>query len=580
MESANVTMSRLDSIVKALLHILELLGLVLAIIVVLIVLIGIVRSIWRVTRKEDTLVLPFAGGEPAIPVNRILSEQLSIVEERVRMILEERQKEAANRDGSDSPKAIDVGPLSRPLPEFDAKSANTSKINRFIAEVDTNRPISPVSIGGISFSPESLFAVSNLIRSHVARRTIRGSLDVFGDTSRLAVNVHDAPRLLGKGEASGRQRDAKANENSREARPITVEPVIGQSTRILDLVNDAAFRVVKARLGLTAGTDTWAAYTAFARAYTDHRAFLRSGDTARRDAAIEFYKKAVEADWAYGRAHYNLANLLYDKYSLEANMLAIDHFLVASTSGDKEGRALGYAGLTMAYGQNIQRFRLEPKAEWLIRASSASKNAIRLKDLAETRFAKAWFLQVSERYKEAVDGYKAVLEINDDREETNLEVRSFALNNAGWLYMKRLNDLAKAKESLEEARQLRPNKMIYVNLGELNKLYGNFKAAVDYYERALDLDPLYVNGINELGMVYLAMARAVSEDTEQVRELLSRAYAYHREALAIVSDEDQRNRIHYDFESSRKSSGWSQNDVETWALEAKRLATGESNYRS
>jgi hypothetical protein len=54
-----------DRIVGTLTQVLAILGLLLAIGVLLGFIVGIMRSVWRVARRNDTLVLPFEGDSGA-----------------------------------------------------------------------------------------------------------------------------------------------------------------------------------------------------------------------------------------------------------------------------------------------------------------------------------------------------------------------------------------------------------------------------------------------------------------------------------------------------------------------------------
>ena len=216
-------------------------------------------------------------------------------------------------------------------------------------------------------------------------------------------------------------------------------------------------------------------------------------------------------------------------------------------------------------------FALEPRSEWLVRASGASKRATQLRDVPETRFARAWFLQVSERYDEAIAAYRAVASAAERDDVTAIQVASFALNNTGWILMDRLDDPARARESLAQALALRPNKMIHANLGELGRRAEDFPRAIQMYEAALDLDPLYVNGLNELGIVYLSSAAGASSEGQPSarRASIERAYSYHSEALSLVAEPEQQDRLADRFDQARRASGLSDDEVRTEAERAR-----------
>jgi hypothetical protein len=82
---------------------------------------------------------------------------------------------------------------------------------------------------------------------------------------------------------------------------------------------------------------------------------------------------------------------------------------------------------------------------------------------------------------------------------------------------------------------------------------------------------MYVNGINETGMVYLSMAREAQSAERE--EIIKRAYLKHMEALRVVQDRSEKARLQQTFENFRRKIGFSSADVKTWAEKANRVAS-------
>lgn len=523
------------------LEILELLGLLLATLIVVVTFVEILRSILRVTHGRATLVLPFAGGDKAALINEVLAEQLDEVEKMCRTIHENIRRQ--QRDTPDEIPLVDIGPASRALSEHHLGEHR----DRFIADHPiTGQAIGPITFGGISVPPDLIFSLSYRIRDLVARRTIRGSLYDFGGTTRLAASF---------------TYEEFARAGVRERRPKTEMVVLKRNLelpgQLLNIVDDLAFRIVKLRVSFTSETGSWSAYLAFLEGYVEHIQFLQTGQVVHRDKAIALYSTAVETDPLYRLAHYNLGNLLYNRYLENENRRAINHFEAASQSLDQKVKALALAGVTMAYAQNVHRFGHRP-TPWIELADAASQQAVQLDpDLEETRFARGWAHQIAGRIDEAIDQYALVPNLPGNS-PSERQVKSFALNNRAYLLMTELNDLDGAERLLRQACELYANKMVYANLGEIYKRRGRFKDALDAYAEARKLDPLYANGLNETGMIYIAMAGEARDDSHRVNELLVEADRWHKRALGVVpnSAKNQRQEMSQAFNKALTDNGF------------------------
>ena len=210
--------------------------------------------------------------------------------------------------------------------------------------------------------------------------------------------------------------------------------------------------------------------------------------------------------------------------------------------------------LAACYCQQAHRYgaEIEPAASL---AEDASAKALRLdSELEETRYARAFAVQIRGRLPEAAELYEEVAGLPGDSAEER-QMKSFALNNKGYIQLG-LGNLRAAEESFKRALTCCVNKMAHANLGELCRRQGRFDAALEEYRKALELDPRYVNATNETGMVHIAIA-AAADGVEKKREALARAREWHEHALALVPAREQRSRaeLHHRFEKAYRDSG-------------------------
>jgi tetratricopeptide (TPR) repeat protein len=285
--------------------------------------------------------------------------------------------------------------------------------------------------------------------------------------------------------------------------------------------------------------------------------FLRDGQVSNRERAIEFYQQALVVEPEYALAHYNLGVLLYNRYLEDANALAIEHFQTASKSQEPMLRALSLSGLAMAYGQNKQRFGLED-ASWVSLADAASKDALQIgPDLEEVHFARGWALQIAEQTSEALVSYQRAIDLPEDR-PSDRQIKSFAQNNRAWLYMTKENDLDTAERLFLDAISRFPNKMAHDNLAEIYRRRGEYDRAISEYKEAITLDGRYVNGMNELAVVYLALARRdLDNGATSVQPLVDQAAEWHEKALLFVPETaaHQREQVERVFAEAKKEYG-------------------------
>ena len=122
------------------------------------------------------------------------------------------------------------------------------------------------------------------------------------------------------------------------------------------------------------------------------------------------------------------------------------------------------------------------------------------------------------------------------------------------------------------------NKMTHANLGEIYKSQKKFSDGLEEFSRAITLDPNYVNGYNEMAMVYLAMAKDAREKGESPDELLGQASEGHQKAISLIPDFQNRHRgkVRMRFAQALESYGFDQEAQRMTLLgeEDLRLAVG------
>lgn len=497
---------------------LEVIGAALALLAVILLAAVILRSIGRAILGRATLVLPFRGAERAgLCLNEILAQQLGEIEAAWQAVSRRvREAQAAAKAGNTA-MLVDLG---RSEPDTVLDSAQEILI---LADPMEGQAIGSIGFGPFSFSPDSLFALSYRIRTLLARRTIQGGIDQVGATVRFSTTLI-----------------------SDRGRPTTMVLVrsIERPDQLLELVDDMAFEVVKRRWGLASEAKTWQGYRAFMEGYAHHSRYIRSGNTAEREGAIERYRQSVTIEPDYALAHYNLGSLLYNRFTATDNERSIEHLRKAADAGETLLKALALGVLSRAYCQQVHRYGHE-KTPWMSWAEEASTKAVQLgPDLEEAWLARGFALQLLGKPREAIEAYWRVMALPGDSPE-ELRLKSSAENNRAYIAMTEFGDLKEAEVLFKHALALDPhNKFSYANLGEIYKRQKNYSAALVAFEQAVRLDPRYINGTNEMGMLYIAMAAEARDSgkRKEAEEALKTARHWHDRALSLVPKEEQRHR--------------------------------------
>lgn len=418
-----------------------------------------------------------------------------------------------------------------------------------------------VSIAGVSFSPQHVLAFLRRLPAVVARRVLSGSLLTVADRAILTVTYAERS-LLGKAH-------------------ITRQVSEFHADAWLSSVDDVAFEIAKARIerlrekrsaSLNESTpasasgsysadralveaETWEASRAFLDGYTFHLRHYVSGRASDRDEALRRYEEALTIQPTYTRAAYNRAALAYNRYLPAANTQAMADFELATASEDVRVRALAWAGLAMASCQAIHRFKADPEA-LTAQALEASERAVELDPyLEESRFSRAWAHQTQGDWNEALDHYDTVLETPAEDAAAGRRIKSFALNNAGWIWLdplhRRKNAILKAEQFFWRAVDFYPNKIGYANLAEVARQYKRYDDALGFFDRALGLDDCYVNAWEERAQLEVELAAALAKDEPQrSKDLIGKAVAHHARAKRIAEDETYIEQLEDRFQAS------------------------------
>lgn len=562
--------------------------------------IGFIAALIRVTILGRVLVIPFRGtDERRVEITGLFARRLMEIEERCTQLAREirdlKTRFEAQSDRGLPPEARDDVLASgaalsnavtdssqvEALPAIGAAPRTADELIDDIILLDetasvSNADLGVVSVAGVSFSPQSILALLRALPAIFARRLLSGSIVSFGETTLLSVSYEEG--RLGRHSHAVRRRTEVDGESWQPA------------------IEDVAFALAKGRIGMvrakaghghatqdaplavrvsemadraTVEATSWAAGEAFLNGYVAHIRHYVSGEGADRDRALGCYETAVMAQPGYTRAIYHRATLLYNRYLPGDNDAAIAGFAEAARSDDPRVRALAYAGLAMAYCQSVHRFGRDRK-EVIPLARNASEQSLEAeRDLEEAGVAEAWARQIREDWDGAIDRYDEVADRAGPAAPAR-RIASFALNNAGWIWLKpleeRADSLRHAERRLWLAVRLYPNKVAYGNLAEVARRYHRYDDARALFSRALKLDPSYVNGWNERACLEVEIAAEGSAG--DVGDALTESVAHHRRAVGLTGGDDEyatRLRTEYEAALARHGLLAQAQDEEAWA---------------
>jgi tetratricopeptide (TPR) repeat protein len=142
---------------------------------------------------------------------------------------------------------------------------------------------------------------------------------------------------------------------------------------------------------------------------------------------------------------------------------------------------------------------------------------------------------IARNYTELKDYDKALKAIAKARELKPKDY-SLVIDEANIYYFK--GDKTKFKEKLEEAVQINPNNpVLHFNIGVMKMEQKDTEGAIKSYQKAIELDPKYVDAYNNLGAVILEEAKPIvdqmnnTNDFDKYDELQKQQLAIYRKAL-------------------------------------------------
>ena len=261
-------------------------------------------------------------------------------------------------------------------------------------------------------------------------------------------------------------------------------------------------------------------------------------------------KESCHYDADYALAHYNLGVLTYlPKGNPGANEEARDHFLkateLAKKSNNTRTEGLAWIGVSKCYSQDVHRFgRTDTDM-----AAKARKAAAEAEDLlpgdpgALHAYAFAWHCTDDLRdIKRARPIYEDIIKEYPDKYANVYNNLGYILMVGGELLQAEENSKAEAedwwkqaechmKKTLSlDAKGTVVHRYALANLGNLHRLRGNFEEALIFYLKALDDNPNYTEGLNELARLYF-------DQDDMIQGL-----RYHKRALRTLkkptTDED------------------------------------------
>jgi tetratricopeptide (TPR) repeat protein len=549
-------------------EILELLAVFCGIVLFAIAAISVLLATFRVAIRGRVFALPFTGNDDRrVELADLFIRRLSSMEaewiDLAREIEGVRKQVNARADahaeietGAGAPLTSKgaLPPLRVPSEQLTAVTATRTSGDELLYGVVQlggigsigNADLGVISLAGVSFSPRDILALLRAAPGILARRTLRGSIITLAGGNLLTVQFE---------ERRGRRR----------RRAETAE-VVGDAW--LAAIEDVAYRLEKQRIYLVRDrrpwrarllgdrTDTrsktvrqalieaenWKACRSFLIAYAAHLKHYRDGSAAEREEALRSYDEALTSQSGFPRAAYNRAVLLYNRLLPNANDQAIEAFQVATGTADRSLMPLALAGLAMAHCQAIQRFkRKRDDHEQPAREAAEAAFALAPK-LVEAAFARGWIHQIEGQWRDAVAQYLAVVDL-EGGEAVERRMKSFALNNAAWITMYKLQHedgaLAQAEKFLWQALGLYPNKVAYANLAEIARRCSRYDDVISLFTVALSLDPAYTNAHNELAIVEMELAgrASASGHSEKSRHLRADAHEHARAAQRLAQED-------------------------------------------
>jgi len=224
-----------------------------------------------------------------------------------------------------------------------------------------------------------------------------------------------------------------------------------------------------------------------------------------RNKAIEQYNKIIQLD-SLDLGGYNNIAIMY--FNEPQNLDLAEEYLLKGLKIDPNDHLFNYNlgrlyNFRNEYEKAIEFFKkcidLKPDFDLAYFDITTSYEELEMYEEAEKNYLKAieldpedlsYYLNLGNLYKnelnfpeKGISQYLKVIEIDS--------LNSDAYNNAGILFLDVLNDLEKAEQYLIKANEIDNNAvLVNYNLARLYEEKEEFALSKDYYQRAIDLDPL------------------------------------------------------------------------------------------
>ncbi len=236
-------------------------------------------------------------------------------------------------------------------------------------------------------------------------------------------------------------------------------------------------------------------------------------DMGELEESIQCYKRSIEIESNYAEAHNNLGNVYRQLWQLENAVNAYERAIIINPNYIEALYSLGITLQSLDDNDAIDFFKrvikLKPdfaeahhnlgivlKDNGLLEdAVQSYKKAINLKSNyleAHNNLGNAY--QILGEFNKALKSYKKAISIRSDYPTTH--------NNLGNT-LKDLGRLDEAVESYKRALNINPDfAETYSYLGSVFRDMSKFEDAIKYYKKALEIDPENSDVMNDLGVAY------------------------------------------------------------------------------
>jgi tetratricopeptide (TPR) repeat protein len=292
-----------------------------------------------------------------------------------------------------------------------------------------------------------------------------------------------------------------------------------------------------------AGTDlykSWQSFRAYANGLAHYLSYIDIPNDHDFKEAENFYQEAIALEPNNPACFYNLGVLKYFRYEHVENEKAIELFRQALPSSDQRLKGHAHSGLANALSQRHHRFKV-PNPDTMPEARFHAEQAIAIApklDVANKALAFAYHQssELENLPKAEADRFRQ-LAIKHYRKACRKNPKyHIAYNNLGNLYLEwavkslhgreRQRTLKRAIDACQHAVDIQPSyHHAYDNIGNAYLALGRLKEAEDHYRIALQYQPEYAEGKNDLAMLYLLKSFTRHDPVQ--------ALALHHEAISL-----------------------------------------------